>query len=117
MAPLTNRPPDEAPAGCSTVMRCLHRDVNDVRTQDWGRTSRRQDWREVQANRGMAALLMPSRTFKDVAFDQIAKLGLSNLHSSPDFAETLATAVAGIFQVSKQAALIRLGTLQVVRAE
>lgn len=117
MAPLSNRPPDQAPAGGSTVMRCLHRDVNDVRTQDWGRTSRRQDWREVQANRGMAALLMPSRTFKDVAFDQIAKLGLSDLHSSPDSAETLATAIAGIFQVSKQAALIRLGTLQVVRAE
>lgn len=116
MVPLANRPPDETPVGGSTVMRCLHRDVNDVRTQDWGRTSRRQDWREVQANRGMAALLMPSRAFKDVAFDQTAKLGLVDLYSSPDSADTLATAVADIFQVSKQAALIRLGTLQVVRA-
>jgi hypothetical protein len=92
----------------------LHRDVNVVKTQDWGRTSRRQDWREVQANRGMAALLMPSRTFKDVAFDQITKLGLSDLHSSPDSAEPLATAIVDIYQVSKQAALIRLGTLQLV---
>jgi Zn-dependent peptidase ImmA (M78 family) len=114
MAPLTNRLPEQAPPGGSAVMRCLHRDVNDVSTQDWGRASRRQDWREVQANRGMAALLMPSRTFRDVAFDQMTKLGLSNLHSSSDSAETLATAVAGIFQVSKQAALIRLGTLQLV---
>jgi hypothetical protein len=76
MAPLTNRPPDETPAGGSIVMRCLHRDVNDV-----------------------------------------AKLGLGNLHFSPDSAEMLAAAIADIFQVSKQAALIRLGTVQVVRAE
>jgi len=42
------------------------------------------------------------------------KLGLSSLHSSLDSAETLATAVADIFQVSKQAALIRLDTLQLL---
>ena len=97
-------------------MRCLHRDVNDVSTQDWGRISRRRDWREVQANRGMAALLMPGRTFKDVAFDQMTKLGLSSLSSGPASADTLAAAIADVFQVSKQAALIRLGTLQVVQA-
>jgi Zn-dependent peptidase ImmA (M78 family) len=97
-------------------MRCLHRDVNDVSTQDWGRISRRGDWREVQANRGMAALLMPSRTFKDVAFEQMTKLGLSGLSSGPASADTLAAAIADAFQVSKQAALIRLGTLQVVKA-
>ena len=115
MAPLTNRPPDEAPAGGSTVMRCLHRDVNDVSTQDWGRISRRRDWREVQANRGMAALLMSARTFKDVAFEQMTKLGLSHVSSGPALADTLAVAIADAFQVSKQAALIRLGTLQLVR--
>jgi hypothetical protein len=64
----------------------------------------------------MAALLMPSRRFKDVAFDQMTKLGLNSLPSSPDSAATLAAAIADIFQVSREAALIRLGTLQVVRA-
>lgn len=115
MAPLTNRPPDPTVAG-TAVMRCLHRDVNDVSTQDWGRISRRRDWREVQANRGMAALLMPARTFKDVAFDQITKLGLNSLSSGPASADTLAAAIADVFQVSKQAALIRLGTLHVAQA-
>ncbi len=47
-----------------------------------GRTpiSPKRDWREVQANRGMAALLMPGRTFKDVvrrpssrSFPELAK--------------------------------------------
>jgi hypothetical protein len=114
MAPLASRSPDKAPAADGAVMRCLHRDVNDVRTQDWAHAGRRQDWREVQANRGMAALLMPGRVFKDVAFDQIAKLGLANLSTSPDSADTLAAAMATTFQVSRQAALIRLGTLQLI---
>jgi len=116
MAPLPSRRQDPTAADGTAVMRCLHRDVNDVSTHDWGRISRRRDWREVQANRSMAALLMPARTFKDVAFDQMSKLGLSSLPSGPASADTLAAAVADVFQVSKQAALIRLGTLQVVQA-
>jgi hypothetical protein len=115
MAPLASRQPDHTAAGGAAVMRCLHRDVNDVGTQDWGRISRRRDWREVQANRDMAALLMPARTFKDVAFQQMTKLGLSSLSSGPALADTLAATIADAFQVSKQAALIRLGTLQVVQ--
>jgi IrrE N-terminal-like domain len=116
MAPLTSRQPDHTTAVGTAVMRCLHRDVNDVSTQDWGRISRRRDWREVQANRGMAALLMPARTFNDVAFDQITKLSLNSMSSGPDSASTLAAAIADVLQVSKQAALIRLGTLQVAQA-
>jgi Zn-dependent peptidase ImmA (M78 family) len=116
MAPLTSRPPDGAPVAGGAVMRCLHRDVNDVSTQDWKHISRKRDWREVQANRGMVALLMPARTFKDVAYKQMTKLGLSSLPSSPDSADTLAAAIADVFQVSRQAALIQLGTLQIVRA-
>lgn len=115
MVALTSRPPDRTAAD-STAMRCLHRDVNDVSTQDWGRISRRRDWREVQANRGMAALLMPNRAFKDVAFEHMTKPGLSNMRYSPAFADTLAANIAEAFQVSKQAALIRLGTLQVIPA-
>ena len=116
MTPLASRPPGGTPAAGGAVMRCLHRDVNDVSTQDWKHISRRRDWREVQANRGMAALLMPGRTFKDAAFEQMTKLGLSSLPSGPASAGTLAAAIADIFQVSRQAALIRLGTLQVVQA-
>jgi hypothetical protein len=114
MAPLASRQPGDTPADGGAVMRCLHRDVVPVSTQDWGRISRRRDWREVQANRSMAALLMPGRTFKDVAFEQMTKLGLSGLPSGPDLADTLTAAIADIFQVSKQAALIRLDTLRIV---
>jgi hypothetical protein len=116
MTPLTTRPPGGTPADGGAVMRCLHRDVNDVSTQEWKHISRGRDWREVQANRGMAALLMPGRTFKDAAFEQMTKLGLSSLPSGPASASALAAAIADIFQVSRQAALIRLGTLQVVQA-
>jgi IrrE N-terminal-like domain len=116
MASLTSWLPDHTTADGASVMRRLHRDVNDVSTEDWGRISRRPDWREVQASRGMAALLMPGRTFKDAAFDQITKLGLDSLSSGPASADTLAAAIADVFQVSKQAALIRLGTLQVAQA-
>jgi len=64
----------------------------------------------------MAALLMPGRTFKDVAFEQMTKLGLSGRPSGPDLADTLTAAIADVFQVSKQAALIRLDTLRIVQA-
>lgn len=116
MAPLSSRQPGGSPAEPGAVMRCLHRDVAPVTTQDWGCVRQRRDWREIQANRGMAALLMPARTFKDVAFEQIAKLGLTSSPSDPSCAETLAAALASSFQVSKQAALIRLGTLRITSA-
>ena len=116
MAPLSSRQPSGSAAQPGAVMRCLHRDVAPVTTQDWGRVRQRRDWREIQANRGMAALLMPSRTFKDVAFELITKLGPTGPASDPAFAETLAAALASSFQVSKQAALIRLGTLQITSA-
>ena len=45
----------------------------------------------------------------------MTKLGLSSLPSGPASVGTLAAAIADIFQVSRQAALIRLGTLQVVQ--
>lgn len=61
------------------LMRCLHRDVIPVSTQDWSQVRRRRDWREMQSNRGMAALLMPSRPFKRVAFQQMTNLDLSTV--------------------------------------
>jgi Zn-dependent peptidase ImmA (M78 family) len=115
MASLASRPnAGEDAARGGAMMRCLHRDVAPVTTQDWSQIRRRRDWREVQANRGMAALLMPSRTFKDAVFDHMAQIGLPSQTSDSAAAESLASAMATTFQVSKQAALIRLSTLQLV---
>jgi Zn-dependent peptidase ImmA (M78 family) len=95
-------------------MRCLHRDVTPVSTQEWSQARRRRDWREIQANRGMAALLMPARPFRRVALQQMTNLGLSTAPASTASAETLTSATAEIFNVSKQAATIRLETLQII---
>jgi hypothetical protein len=84
-------------------MRCLKRDV--------GYGVQASDWREVQANRGMAALLMPREIFCQVAADEMASLGISApAVGSPD-ASVLAREVAERFGVSRQAAKIRLATL------
>jgi Zn-dependent peptidase ImmA (M78 family) len=96
------------------LMRCLHRDVMPVSAQDWSQARRRRDWREIQANRGMAALLMPSRPFKRVAFQQMINLDLSTVSARMTSTDILAASMAQIFDVSKQAAMIRLETLQVV---
>lgn len=53
---------EEEPAPSQTLMRCLKRDVAPGRGAS--------DWREVQANRGMAALLMPRRLFSSVAAEE-----------------------------------------------
>lgn len=96
------------------LMRCLHRDIMPVSMRDWSQVRRRRDWREIQANRGMAALLMPSRPFKRVAFQQMTNLGLSTVSADTISADTLTAAIAEIFNVSKQAAMIRLESLQVI---
>ncbi len=96
---------DEEPAAAQIMLRCLKRDVAP------GRGS--SDWREVQANMGMAALLMPRALFVAVASEERAALGL------PDFplvvgsldTDRLVQRVAARFEVSRQAAEIRLRTL------
>lgn len=80
------------------LLRCLHRDITPTQT-DWSSMRRRSDWREVQANRAMAALLMPQRIFR--------RLALREMHLESD-ADALSAAMANLFQVSKQAASIRL---------
>jgi hypothetical protein len=74
---------------------------------------RRADWREVQANRGMAALLMPSRLFQRIAFRQITDLGSTTVSVGSAAADDVATRMANTFMVSKHAAMIRLETLEV----
>jgi IrrE N-terminal-like domain len=88
------------------LMRCLKRDV--------GLASRTTDWREIQANRGMAALLMPRPTFRRVAFQHITAKSLTDLTAGSPSADTLATEMAAIFEVSRQAASIRLETINIV---
>lgn len=88
--------------GPKNLMRCLKRNV----VYRGGGS----DWREVQANMGMSALLMPKEVFVRVVRNARAALsvpdgGLSS--GSPD-ARALTEEVARRFSVSKQAAGIRL---------
>jgi IrrE N-terminal-like domain len=87
------------------LMRCLKRDV--------GPSVQVSDWREVQANRGMAALLMPRELFRHVAGAAMSSLGISAPATGSPDASVLASEVAVRFGVSRQAAKIRLATLNV----
>ncbi|MFL0181932.1 MULTISPECIES: ImmA/IrrE family metallo-endopeptidase [unclassified Mycobacterium] len=95
---------------------CLHRDISPEPV-DAVLTRRRSDWREVQANRGMAALLMPRRLFNRVALREMGRLGLGTA-VAVDSAEhqTLTSVLASTFEVSLQAAGIRLKTASFVTA-
>jgi hypothetical protein len=58
----------------------------------------------------MAALLMPQRIFKQVVRKRMSLLNLSDVVEGSPAANSLASAIASDFLVSKQAAMIRLGT-------
>ncbi len=92
------------------LMRCLK---TAVVFRDGG-----SDWREVQANRGMAALLMPSPTFRLVATSIITRLGLgaNNLVRGSTSTSNLTAEIATAVAVSRRAAGIRLETLGIVSA-
>jgi hypothetical protein len=82
------------------LLRCLKRDVaHRVRTSDW---------REVQANKGMAALLMPKPVFVKVA--RAAHIG-----ASPAAIDATTRSLATQFGVSRQATTIRLRRLGFIR--
>jgi hypothetical protein len=68
----------------------------------------------VQANRGMAAILMPRKVFKEAARVQMLASGATTLTSSSPAALLVAQRLGGIFSVSRQAASIRLETLRVL---
>jgi Zn-dependent peptidase ImmA (M78 family) len=88
------------------LQRCLKRDVV------YGRMG--SDWREVQANMGMAALLMPQGVFTSVAKQELSRLGVERVCPDTTAAATLARRLATAFEVSCQAAMIRLKTLKVL---
>ena len=74
------------------------------------------DWREVQANMAMAALLMPQSLFRRLAGRVVAQTGLraQELTAGSTSAITLGLRMAELFDVSRQAASIRLETLGIV---
>jgi hypothetical protein len=84
---------------------CLHRDILEQ--------PRSRDWREVQANKAMAALLMPATLFRRLALRHGAvdgDLPIARTAAVDDLAATLAE----LFRVSKQASGIRLKTCGIV---
>lgn len=88
------------------LMRCQKRNVLYR-----GTTS---DWREVQANQGMAALLMPRSIFLEVSRALLPGGRPPSLGTQE--ARQLIGELASRFEVSRQAAEIRLATLGVVGA-
>jgi hypothetical protein len=78
------------------LQRCLKRDLQH--------RAGGYDWREVQANRGMAALLMPRKIFTKVARTTLAGKSADEIRSA-------SRTLAARFAVSGQAANIRLQTL------
>ena len=97
--------PEASPPEAQHLMRCLKREVA------FG--ARVSDWREVQANRGMAALLMPRRIFLPVAKAEIRGRASTagRLVAGSQVTLDVARALAQRFEVSGQAATIRLTTL------
>jgi hypothetical protein len=112
MASVSRGGPRSAVAGDEAVQ-CLHRDIT-AQAIDVAAARQRPDWREVQANRGMAALLMPRRVFTRVSVQQMTRLGYGSSLStdSPEF-DSLSSLIANTFRVSRQAAGIRLKTLSI----
>jgi hypothetical protein len=90
----------ESVGGAQKLMRCLKREVS------YGASGK--DWREVQANRGMAAILMPVGLFREVTARILRQPTLED--GSPGEREA-ASRLAEAFKVSRQAASIRLRTL------
>jgi hypothetical protein len=94
----------EQPGQGRKLMRCLKRDV----------ASRRgSDWREVQANMGMAALLMPKPVVVQVVRQERERMGLQDGPVVDGSAEhrTLTGELARRFTVSQQVARIRIEVL------
>ncbi len=92
-----------SPVQSERLLRCLKRDVGSNRGGS--------DWREVQANQGMAAMLMPRRVFTRIARREVGHLGLTRTELSTGSlaAMTLARQLSTVLNVSAQAASIRLG--------
>jgi hypothetical protein len=93
------------------LLRCLNRAVG------LGRGG--SDPREVQANKGMAALLMPRTVFAESARREAESLGVEGgtVGASSSVAHRLSRQLATRFGVSRQAVEIRLGGLGYFRSQ
>jgi hypothetical protein len=99
----------EAPTEPQRLMRCLKKNVLFRGGNAY------DDWREVQANMGMAALLMPQSLFRSIARELTDQHKLSHaLCVGSSGSSELTAELARIFEVSKQAAGIRLQTLGIL---
>lgn len=101
---------DPSPA----LLRCLKRNVSFSRVSS--------DWREVQANRGMAGLLMPNTHFSRLVRTAVGATITDDLlekmpvQGSTAF-DSLIKEVSSLCEVSRAAACIRLETLGLVRGQ
>ena len=99
---------ETAKESTSSLLQCLKRDVSFQRGN--------YDWREVQANRGMAAILMPGRVFRELVLDTANADNLDDLAGK--MPETGSVEFAGLVlelsrrcEVSQEASRIRLESL------
>lgn len=90
------------------LLRCLARNV--------GMGVRSAPSEEVQANKGMAALLMPRSVFGAVARIVLTEMGITvdTLMEGASLERQFISTMATRFKVSKQAASIRLKTLNII---
>lgn len=98
-------------SGALNRVRCLHRDVS---AEDSIVRKSTPNWREVQANRGMAALLMPEALFIRFAALHGGVKGMPVSRDSPEGAALVST-VAEAFEVSRQAASLRLQAYEMLK--
>ena len=94
---------DDPREAAKRLQRCLKRDV--------AHGGGGSDWREVQANMGMAALLMPRAVYTAATRQELQRQGVERVMRDTPEAGTLARRLAAAFEVSVQAAMIRLQTL------
>lgn len=95
----------EQPTKTATLQRCLKRDASFRRVTDW---------REFQANEGMAALLMPRTIFTSVARTHIERVFPGRIDIPDGQGLRVVPFLANAFSVSRQAATIRLTTLKLL---
>jgi len=93
------------------LFRCSNGDIDAVSDSELARRNARSDWREVQANKGMAALLMPRALFNRVRLLTQGEIFSSLLAPTPSEREELVARLSSMFRVSKQMTSIRLETL------
>jgi hypothetical protein len=99
------------PPRSQKLLRCSNEDLTRVSRPG----AAQPDPEEVQANMGMAALLMPRPTFRAAAEAEIQRVSGTKTLAHADTREWMVVrALATRFQVSKQAASIRLQTLGLV---